>query len=139
MRKLTSKELKLIKNNILGIRTVTLSERLEKESEAIYMAMCLLMPKESFLKEVEKLGGLDTVIADYTAQESLAKVFGVELSLAELRVREFYIEKLQNQKEQIDKKIEETSEVDIDIAEIKENAIESIRGLNEEALKKLQK
>jgi len=31
-------------------------------------------------------------------------------------------------KEQIDKKIEETSEVDIDIAEIKENAIESIRG-----------
>jgi len=55
MRKLTSKELKLIKNNILGIRTVTLSERLEKESEAIYMAMCLLMPKKNkLIKRLKK-------------------------------------------------------------------------------------
>lgn len=133
MKKLTKEEMRLIRNNILGINPTTLNERLEQESEAFYMAMCLLLPKESFLREVNELGGLSIVIADYDSKEILANKFRVEKGIIDLRIRELYIEELRKQRQ----KISDVSNTDINLTELKESATKSLEEIGKEAKRKL--
>lgn len=137
MKKLTKEEMRLIRNNILGINSNTLSVVLEQESESFYMAMCLLLPKESFLREVDELGGLSIVVADYDSKEILANKFRVEKGLVDLRIRELYIEELHKQRQKINDLILDASDTDINLTELKESATKSLEEIRKEAERKL--
>lgn len=137
MKKLTKEEMRLIRNNILGINSNTLSVVLEQESESFYMAMCLLLPKESFLREVDELGGLSIVIADYDSKEILANKFRVEKGLVDLRIRELYIEELHKQRQKINDLILDASDTDVNLTELKESATKSLEEIRKEAERKL--
>ncbi len=58
----------------------------EYEFEASYFAMCILLPKDSFIPFVEFLGGLEKVKLDKDSIDCLARVFNVESRLVEIRI-----------------------------------------------------
>lgn len=57
-----------------------------EEFEASYFAMCLLIPREYFLKFVEVFGGLEKVKLNYNDKTALARLFNVEEKLIEIRI-----------------------------------------------------
>lgn len=73
-------------SKILSGKKKILTKKEQYEFEANYMAMCLLLPKDSFLQIVEALGGLSKVNSYYEAKAALARVFNVEYKLVEIRI-----------------------------------------------------
>lgn len=71
----------------------------EYEFEATYFAMCILLPKDSFIPFVEFLGGLEKVKLDKDSITCLARVFNVENRLVEVRINDIISqEKRENSK-----------------------------------------
>lgn len=65
----------------------------ELEFEASYFAMCLLLPKDSFLQMIEFLGGIDVVKSDYDKINCIARSFNVEYKLVEARINSLISQK----------------------------------------------
>lgn len=63
----------------------------DREEEANYFAMCLLMPRDLVVEEVRKLGGVD--LADDRKMGELAARFGVSISLMATRIGQLMSEK----------------------------------------------
>lgn len=57
-----------------------------KNFEASYFAMCLLLPKNSFLQVVNCFGGLDKVQNDKEIKDTIARLFNVETRLISVRI-----------------------------------------------------
>lgn len=72
---------------IYGVKEIT-TEREKMDFEAWYFAMCLLLPKESFLQKVELLGGMNAVISDSVKKNLLARFFKVEPRLVMVRIKD---------------------------------------------------
>lgn len=139
MEKLTKRELESIKDFILGIKPITLGEKLEKEAYAYYMAMCLLLPEISFLKKVNEMGGIEMVVVDEKAQRKLSDIFEVEEEIVELRIRELYIRKLKEKEDLPQQEIIDSSEKDVVLETIRRESIEFINKINEEASQSLRR
>ena len=76
-----------------------ITKRDEYEFEASYFAMCLLLPKDSFLKMIEFLGGIEKVKTDEDSIACLARVFNVEHRLVETRISDIISQEKEKQKE----------------------------------------
>ena len=72
----------------------------EYEFEASYFAMCLLLPKNYFLKMIEFLGGIKKVKSDPDSIACIARVFNVEYKLVEARINDI----ISQEKEQTKRK-----------------------------------
>lgn len=75
-----------------------ISKRDEEEFEAGYFAMCLLIPKDSFLKMIDALGGIEFVKSNYEAKECLARAFFVERRLIEIRINDLLLQEKEESK-----------------------------------------
>lgn len=64
-----------------------ISKRDEYEFEASYFAMCLLLPKDYFLKMIDLCGGIEKVKTDKDTIAYLANIFNVENRLVEARIK----------------------------------------------------
>lgn len=86
-------------NIMYGVREIK-TKKEEQDFEACYFAMCLLLPKESFLQTIEILGGMDMVMRDFTRRQSLARFFNVEPRLVKVRMWDLLSQEEQKQQEQ---------------------------------------
>lgn len=82
------------------------NEEEQKNFEAYYFAMCLLLPEEAFMREVNSLGGLKTVLCDDDKIYRISKIFKVEIPLVKVRINDFIKqqEKMENEQLHQDKK-----------------------------------
>ena len=81
-----------------------ITKRDEYEFEASYFAMCLLLPKDSFLKMIDFLGGIEQVKTDEDSIACLARVFNVEHRLVETRISDIISQEKEQKKENVKKK-----------------------------------
>ncbi len=139
MKKLTKREEESIKDFILGVKPITLGKKLEEEAYAYYMAMCLLLPEISFLKKVNEMGGIETVVVDADAQRKLSDIFEVEEEIVELRIRELYIRKLKEKEDPQQQEIIDSSERDVVLETIRKESIEFINKMQEETSQSLRR
>ena len=65
-----------------------ITKRDEKEWEASYFAMCLLLPKKTFLEVINVFGGMEKVRADFTLKQAIARLFYVEPKLVSIRIND---------------------------------------------------
>lgn len=77
------------------------NEEEQKNFEAYYFAMCLLLPKEAFMREVNSLGGLKTVLCDNDKIYRISKIFKVEIPLVKVRINDFIKQQEEMEKEQL--------------------------------------
>lgn len=77
-----------------------ITKRDEYEFEASYFAMCLL-PKDSFIKMIEFLGGIEQVKTDEDSIACLACVFNVEHRLVETRISDIVSQEKEQKKENV--------------------------------------
>lgn len=95
----------IINDYILGINETELDEETKKEAEAYYFAICLLVPKESFIKVLDYYGGLDIVSISTIKKEKIAKHFKVPVDIINLRLCEL---KLKEDKKLHDEVVEKS-------------------------------
>ena len=70
----------------------------ERELEAFYFAMCLLIPEDIFMETIGLFfGGLDNVKDNYEFKMTLAHMFNVEYKLIEARIQDL-LEKTRQEK-----------------------------------------
>ena len=63
------------------------NKREREEWEAGYFAMCLLLPRDYFLKVVDFFGGIDVVKSDDEIQDAISRLFNVEKRLVKIRIK----------------------------------------------------
>jgi len=85
---------------IMSGKKKIITKRDNYEFEASYFAMCLLLPKDSFLKMIDFLGGIEKVKSDQDSIDCLARIFNVEEQLVKVRINDI----ISQQKEQENKK-----------------------------------
>ena len=59
-----------------------------EEAEANHFAMCLLMPREFVVREVQAMGGID--VGDDQAIAALARKFGVQQTVMAMRLGQLW-------------------------------------------------
>ena len=74
--------------NVMNGKKTILTKKEQEEFEASYFAMCLLIPKETFLNVVNCFGGLETVKNNPTIKAGLARLFFVEEKLINIRIND---------------------------------------------------
>jgi len=84
---------------LLGNNNVKLNKKQKEDAEATYFAVCLLMPRKSFLSIVNYLGGINNVIHNKKYIYVIQRIFKVPIDAVVFRVMEFYFEELENKKE----------------------------------------
>lgn len=67
------------------VKIITKKQR--EEFEAGYFALCLLLPKDFFLKIVDVFGGIEVVKGDDGIQSAIARLFNVEKRLVKIRIK----------------------------------------------------
>ena len=85
---------------IMSNKKKIITKKDKHEFEASYFAMCLLLPKNSFLKMVDFLGGIEKVKTDEDSIACLARVFNVEYRLVEARISDIISQEKEQKKEQ---------------------------------------
>lgn len=60
----------------------------EEKWEAGYFAMCLLLPKKTFLEIIDVLGGIEKVKSDFTLKQAISRLFYVEPKLVSIRIQD---------------------------------------------------
>lgn len=69
----------------------------QEEFEAGYFALCLLLPKDDFLKIVDVFGGIDVVKDNDEIQSAIARLFNVEKILVKIRIKYLIEDMIKNQ------------------------------------------
>lgn len=67
----------------------------EYEYEASYFAMCLLLPKDIFMKMVDVFGGIEKVSSSKEYIAALSRLFFVEEELVKVRIKDIYSDELE--------------------------------------------
>ena len=103
-RRDTVDSMNLFYDVMLCDRTIRTEEE-KKEIEASYFAMCLLLPKETFLQSVNILGGFDEC---YKMEKItlLSNIYGVEKRLIRVRLKD--LKSRVSEEENLKNKEEET-------------------------------
>lgn len=76
-------EYKMLENYILNKEV---PDDLKQVVETDYFTMCLLMPKQSFIKTVLELGGAITVLDSVPLIKHIASIYGVTNEMVPLRI-----------------------------------------------------
>lgn len=83
--KLSTNSQKKIVDYILG-KNINLTKEEEREVDCFYFAMCLLLPKESFIKKVNQMGGYLNVFNSKHYIQELSNIFLVPEEIVDLRL-----------------------------------------------------
>ena len=81
-----------------------ITKRDEYEFEASYFAMCILLPKDFFLKIIDFLGGMEKVKTNEDSIACLARVFNVEHRLVKTRISDIISQEKEQKKEHVKSK-----------------------------------
>ena len=84
---------------LLGNNNVKLNKKQKEDADATYFAICILMPRKSFLQVVNILGGINNVIHNKKYIYIIQRVFKVPMDAVVFRVMEFYLEDLEDKKD----------------------------------------
>lgn len=88
------------------------NEEEQRNFEAYYFGMCLILPYDLFMVKVCELGGLKEVLCNNIKIEMLSEFFKAPESLVKVRINDLIKRQEEKEKEQAKKELEEKTEED---------------------------